>query len=150
MKNAHQAKIASSQVIVNDIVMNSKMPDVVTVRQVQVMRGYRVRMLFSNNTTRELDLKPYLNGPVFEPIRHDVKFFRRVFVDSETETLTWPNGADIDPETLFEDSKPTRLRIKQSLNDPTLRRQSKAHARHAIQSANHSRKPKTVTALTEL
>lgn len=82
-------------------------------RRVQVLEGYRVRMHFSNDETRELDLKPYLRGPVFEPIRRDLTLFRQVFVDPETETLTWPTGVDMDPQTLYEDSVMVKVRMNQ-------------------------------------
>ena len=53
---------------------------------------------------REIDLDPYLWGPVFEPLRADPKLFRAVRIYPQGETIYWPNGADIAPETLYEDS----------------------------------------------
>jgi hypothetical protein len=36
---------------------------------------------------------------VFEPLRDPV-YFARVELDAELGTISWPNGADVAPETL--------------------------------------------------
>jgi hypothetical protein len=95
---------ASSVVVENGMVLNTEHPDVITLQRARVIDGYQVRMTFSNNEIRELDLKPYLRGPIFKPLRDDYQLFRRLYVHPETETLTWQNGADMDPQTLYEDS----------------------------------------------
>ena len=53
-----------------------------------------------------IDLEPYLWGPVFEPIRADYKTFLDIAVDPRAGTVSWPNGADISPCTLYAESKP--------------------------------------------
>ena len=84
-----------------------KYPELVCVRAVDPRNGYVVHITFTDGTERDMDLDPYIGtGPVFAPIRNDPDLFRRVFVDPETETLTWPNGADIAPETLFYEGAP--------------------------------------------
>jgi len=50
----------------------------------------------------EVDLAPYLRGPVFEPLVTDRSLFAAVRVDPECETIVWPNGADMDPDVLYE------------------------------------------------
>lgn len=71
--------------------------DVVDVRHVH---DYVVWIRFEDGTEGEVDLRASLRGPVFEPLK-DVEFFKRVRVDPELGTITWPNGADIAPETLY-------------------------------------------------
>ena len=61
-------------------------------------------MTFTDGTSRDLDLAPYLGGPIFEPIRRDTALFRAVRV--EFGALTWPNGADIDPDVLYHGGTP--------------------------------------------
>ena len=60
--------------------------------------GHRLHVTFSDGTEKTIDFAGWLNGPVFEPLR-DVEYFRRFIVDGWT--VSWPNGADIAPETLF-------------------------------------------------
>jgi hypothetical protein len=54
----------------------------VRVRAVEPLVGFRVRLTFENETHKELDLEPYLHGPIFEPIRNDSALFRAVKVFS--------------------------------------------------------------------
>ena len=74
--------------------------EVVRIRGVETLGGFRVRLSLTDGSTREVDLGPYLNGPIFEPVRNDPVFFRSVRVDEELGTIVWPNGADIDPDVL--------------------------------------------------
>jgi hypothetical protein len=58
---------------------------------------YRIHLVFNDDSEKTLDFSKWLNGPVFEPLK-DQEYFRRFFL--EGGTVTWPNGADIAPETL--------------------------------------------------
>ena len=59
--------------------------------------AYRIRLTFADGTAGTVDFEPWLQGPVFEPLK-DVQYFKRFCV--EAGTVSWPNGADIAPETL--------------------------------------------------
>ncbi|HEY8022301.1 MAG TPA: DUF2442 domain-containing protein, partial [Thermoanaerobaculia bacterium] len=61
---------------------------------------------FTDGSEREVDLAPYLHGPVFEPLKKDREIFRSVRVDDELGTIVWPNGADICPDVLYESLTP--------------------------------------------
>ncbi len=60
--------------------------------------GYRIRVVFSEGTDKTIDFEEWLEGPVFEPLK-DTGYFQRFFL--EGGTVSWPNGADIAPETLY-------------------------------------------------
>ena len=89
---------------------NEKM---VRVRSVEPLDGFRVRLGFTDGSSREIDLEPYLHGPVFEPIRQDTKMFREVSVDPRAGTIVWPNGADIDPDVLYLGLKPAWMEAEE-------------------------------------
>jgi hypothetical protein len=93
-----------------DFVSNREHPEVIGVTSVKVLWGYRVHLTFTDSSEGELDLEPYLWGPVFEPLRRDEQLFRSVSVDLEAQTIVWPNGADVAPETLYEDSHPVQIK----------------------------------------
>jgi hypothetical protein len=59
---------------------------------------------FDDDTQREVDFEPYLHGPVFEPMRSDPAVFRSMTIRSGV--ITWPNGADVDPDVLYYGLKP--------------------------------------------
>jgi hypothetical protein len=63
---------------------------------------YRIHLTFNDGVENTVDFEPWLDGPVFEPLR-DRAYFRRFYL--EGGTVTWPNGADIAPETLYERAK---------------------------------------------
>jgi hypothetical protein len=71
-------------------------------RSVTPLDGFRVMVTFSDGTLAEVDLTPFLSGPVFDPIREDRQTFAQVRVAEVGGCLEWPNGADIDPELLYE------------------------------------------------
>lgn len=75
-------------------------PKPVRIRSVEPLGGARVKLEFGNGETREVDLAPYLRGPVFDGIRASEEEFRWITVDVELGAVVWPNGADIDPDVL--------------------------------------------------
>lgn len=78
----------------------------VRIRSVELLGGFQVRLGFTDGTQREVDLEPYLHGPIFEPLRDDPAVFGSVTVDERMGTIVWENGADIDPDVLYYDLKP--------------------------------------------
>ena len=89
-----------------EIIGNLQYPTVASVQSVQLRERSVVYVTFTDGSARDIDLEPYLHGPLFDPIRQDPKLLAKVYVDPETETLTWPNGADIDPDVLYYDGDP--------------------------------------------
>ncbi len=71
----------------------------VRVQSIERREGFIVNIRFTDGSCREMDLAPYLRGPIFEPIRSDPALFGSMQV--EEGTIAWPNGADIDPDVLY-------------------------------------------------
>jgi len=80
------------------------MKNLVRVSEVTPLEEYHCRLVFEDGTQKVVDLKPYLHGPIFEPIVYDENIFRSVHVVEGT--IGWENGADIDPDVLYYDLKP--------------------------------------------
>lgn len=64
--------------------------------------GYRIHLIFNDGAEATIDFENWLEGPVFEPLKAK-DYFAKFFI--EGGTVTWPNGADIAPETLYEQAK---------------------------------------------
>jgi hypothetical protein len=64
--------------------------------------GFRIHLTFNDLSEGTVDFRPWLEGPVFEPLKEPA-YFRDFFV--EGCKVAWPNGADIAPETLYEAAK---------------------------------------------
>ena len=80
--------------------------DSIGVQSIELLDGFNVHLTFTDSTQRDVNLEPYLRGPIFEPIRANLKLFRQVFIDPEWQCLAWSNGADIDPDALYYDGPP--------------------------------------------
>ena len=63
--------------------------------------GYRLKIRFENDEVRIVDLTAHLEGPVFGPLR-DMAYFKMFSVNSDIDTVVWPNDADFSPDFLFE------------------------------------------------
>jgi hypothetical protein len=66
---------------------------------------FRIRLAFDDGLVGTVDFRPWLEGPVFEPLK-DLDYFRRFHLDGGT--VAWPNGADVAPETLHESARTGR------------------------------------------
>ncbi len=76
------------------------MHEIHTVTAFQKVRPFTLCVRFEDGAERVIDFRPVLAGEIFEPLR-DAEYFDRVALDEEIGTLTWPNGADFDPVTLY-------------------------------------------------
>ena len=76
------------------------------IREVTAGGGYLLRLTLTNGSVIERDVADLLTGPVFEAIRQDPLVFQQVKV--EAGTVTWPNGADLDPDVLIWGGLPPR------------------------------------------
>jgi len=64
------------------------------------IQDYRVWLKFNNGKFGEIDLAEEISwGEVFEPLKN-VNYFKNFKI--ENDTLSWENGADLAPESLYE------------------------------------------------
>jgi len=70
------------------------------ITQVKVLDDYRLEISFNDGVHGVVSLSDRLFGPVFEPLKNPA-FFAQARVD-EFGAVTWPNGADLAPDTLHE------------------------------------------------
>jgi hypothetical protein len=67
----------------------------------EALGDYRLQLRFEDGIEGVVDLASQLSFQgVFEPLR-DAACFAQVRADPELGTVTWPNGADLDPEVLY-------------------------------------------------
>jgi hypothetical protein len=79
------------------------MAKLVRVKTVEPLEGYKLRVGFTDGTSRVVDFEKDLAGRLFGALK-DVNLFRQVRV--EDGTLIWPNGADVCPDVLYYDGPP--------------------------------------------
>ncbi len=69
--------------------------------EVRPLGGHRLYLRFEDGVAGELDLAGRLRFEgVFAPLK-DPAVFAQVRVHPELGTVVWPNGADLDPDTLY-------------------------------------------------
>jgi hypothetical protein len=73
-----------------------------TVTRAEYRGEYKIHVTFNDGVAGTIDFTPWLDGPIFEPLK-DRAYFERFFLDGGT--VSWPNGADVAPETLYERAK---------------------------------------------
>ncbi|MEJ7680100.1 MAG: DUF2442 domain-containing protein [Segetibacter sp.] len=75
------------------------------VTNVQPLSNYLLRLTFENGEQKIFDMKPYLETGIFQGLK-DESIFKTAKVTFDT--VEWANQADIDPETLYHESKALR------------------------------------------
>lgn len=74
--------------------------DMNDVVKIEYKEGFVYHIVFDDGKSGDIDFSEYIGrGPVFEPLQ-DKGFFQMARI--EGGTISWPNGADIAPETLYE------------------------------------------------
>ena len=71
------------------------------IKSVTALEDYKLLLTFKNNEERIFDMNEYLDKGIFTELR-DKKMFKTVHVSFDT--IEWANGADLDPEILYNES----------------------------------------------
>ncbi len=73
------------------------------VREVEPLSDYRLLLTFEDRQKKIVDIKGFLDYPVFKPLKNEA-FFRTVHV--EACTAVWSDQIDMDPEFLYAEGQP--------------------------------------------
>jgi hypothetical protein len=66
------------------------------------LEGFVLRLRFKDGVEGDFDVASNVDFQgVFAPLQ-DPEYFKRVVVNSEIGTVVWPNGADLDPQVLYQ------------------------------------------------
>src|SRR5688572_548722 len=72
----------------------------VYVTRVRVIPPFSLDLEFSNGIRRQVDLGSRLDRPMYLPLRNPA-YFAQAYLDEDTLTVAWPNGADFSPDYLL-------------------------------------------------
>jgi hypothetical protein len=75
------------------------------ITDVQYDSGFRLFLQFEDGMWRIADLKTYLDGEIFEPLKNQA-LFASARLNADIDTVVWDNGADMSPDFLYEISAP--------------------------------------------
>ncbi|MBK8267152.1 MAG: DUF2442 domain-containing protein [Planctomycetes bacterium] len=70
-------------------------------KHAEYVREYTIHISFADGVEGDIDLTDELWGEVFEPLKNP-EVFKAFRLDEELNTITWPTGADLAPEFLYE------------------------------------------------
>jgi Protein of unknown function (DUF2442) len=74
---------------------------IIYLTEIHVVGPYSLALAFDNGMRKRANLGRELYGPIFEPLR-DPAYFAQAFVDPDSRTVSWPNGADFAPDFLYQ------------------------------------------------
>ena len=66
--------------------------------EAKYLSDFTIDTTFDDGTKKTINFFHWLNGPIFKPLKNK-SYFKNFFIDGGT--ISWPNGADIAPETLY-------------------------------------------------
>lgn len=71
------------------------------VKDASYVSDYKICITFNDGIKKVVDLAPHLDGEIFELLK-DLDYFKKFYVNTDIDTIVWPNDADFSPDFLFE------------------------------------------------
>ncbi len=81
--------------------MDSEVMKLMKIISVMPLDGYKIRVKFEDGVEGISDLSSLVGRGVFARFA-DACYFNQAFINPETDTVTWPGGLDICPDSLYE------------------------------------------------
>ncbi len=69
------------------------------IKSFRITAPHTLEIIFEDNLYKTINFSPILTGEMYGPLK-DPGYFNKVILDTEINTLVWPNGADFDPTLL--------------------------------------------------
>jgi len=70
------------------------------VKDAAYMSEYKLLLTFEDGVVKLVDMEPYLDGEIFEPLK-DIDYFKTVRLNPDIDTIVWDNEADVSPDFLY-------------------------------------------------
>jgi hypothetical protein len=70
------------------------------VKDVRYVSEYKLLLTFEDGVVKLVDMKPHLEGEIFEPLKN-INYFKTVRVNPDIDTIVWENDADFSPDFLY-------------------------------------------------
>ena len=70
------------------------------IKKIQYKKNYIYHIQFEDKSEGDVDFEQFLWGEVFDELKN-VSYFKKASIDKIGGTISWPNGADVAPETLY-------------------------------------------------
>ena len=93
-----------------------------TVKKVEYLEGYKIKLIFNDMSVKTVDLENMLKHAknMFIPLK-DIDYFKKVKCDGIS--IYWPNGVDLCPDVLYKlGEEPSRQNSKNFPSQITKRR----------------------------
>jgi hypothetical protein len=71
------------------------------VKAAEYLRDHTLLVIFEDGARKAVDLKPHLDGEIFQPLL-DLDYFKTARVNDDIQTIVWDNDADFSPDFLYE------------------------------------------------
>ncbi|GMT48735.1 MAG: hypothetical protein IEMM0008_0274 [bacterium] len=81
------------------------------ITEAKYYKEYQIWVKFNDNKEMIVDLTHHLDGEIYKPL-NDKKFFSKVKLNRDTDTIEWSNGADYAPEFLYGIGKEIPFTVK--------------------------------------